>query len=430
MATFVAKAIADRERGLPTDLVVGFGPHSLRLTAATSAALVAQVKRRGGSHNARRRQIETLLFRHFHAAYQAAEARIRRVGLRPQVDDELAAEGVPAPAELTQQDVARELRRDVTFLTALDRMWPRLTPQQLLHDLFGARPLLQLAGRNLLEPEEVELLFRRRSDSVDAVAWTDADVPILDEARALLGPLRHKAGGDDPDEIRAYGHIVVDEAQDLSPMQLRMLNRRSLSGSMTVVGDIAQSTGHFAPGSWDDVLAHLPTRRGARVTELTVNYRTPLEIMTMAGRVLAHAAPDLRAPDSVRASGDDPVIFPTSTNVAAAAASAIRDELAAVGDGTISVIVPPSLHGAVADGLTAAGLEFGEASRRGLDAQVTLVPIGVVKGLEFDGVVVVEPARIVAESPQGLRALYVALTRATQRLTIVHGEPLPSALLE
>jgi superfamily I DNA/RNA helicase len=106
----------------------------------------------------------------------------------------------------------------------------------------------------------------------------------------------------------------------------------------------------------------------------------------------------------------------------------MQAELRSVGDGTVSVIVPPSLHADVAAALAAAGVEFGESSRRGLDAQVTLVPIGVVKGLEFDGVVVVEPARIVAESPQGMGALYVALTRATQRLTVVHAEPLPAAL--
>jgi DNA helicase IV len=147
------------------------------------------------------------------------------------------------PAILTVDDdpsvsraVARDLRRNIDVLNALDRMWPRLTPQQLLHDLFGARPLLGLACRNVLSDEEAALLHRRRSESVDDVPWTDADVPLLDEARAGLGPLRHRKGVDDPDEVRAYGHIVVDEAQDLSPMQLRMLSRRSLSASMTIVG--------------------------------------------------------------------------------------------------------------------------------------------------------------------------------------------------
>jgi DNA helicase IV len=310
-------------------------------------------------------------------------------------------------------------------------MWPRLTPQQLLHDLFGARPLLALAGRNVLDTDEIALLYRPRSPAVEEVGWTDADVALLDEARAVLGPMRHRPSGNGPDEVRSYGHIVVDEAQDLSPMQLRMLARRSLSGSMTVVGDIAQATGHWAPSSWQDVLAHLPTRRGSRVTELTVNYRTPLEIMNLAARVLAVTAPALRPPDSVRASGDEPVILTAGTNgsgAAATAARAVQAELGGVGDGTVAVIVPASLHADVAAALTAAEVDFGDASRRGLDAQVTLVPIGVVKGLEFDGVVVVEPARIVAESAQGLGALYVALTRATQRLTVIHAEPLPPAL--
>src|SRR5205807_9239240 len=143
------------------------------------------------------------------------------VGLRPQFDEEAEAEGVPPPDELTQDDMARELRRDLVFMTALDRMWPRLTSQQLLHDLYGARPLLALAGRNVLDDDEIALLHRPRSASVDEVAWTDADAALLDEARAVLGPLRHRSHADAADEVRSYGHIVVDEAQDLSPVQLR-----------------------------------------------------------------------------------------------------------------------------------------------------------------------------------------------------------------
>jgi DNA helicase IV len=347
MARVVARAVADRQRGLPDDLTIGFGPHRLRLSRADSAAIVATVKRRPGTHNARRRQFEGLVFRHFHTAYQAAEARIRRVGLRPVVDEETAEEeGLAPPIELTQDDVARDLKRNIEVLTALDRMWPRLTPQQLLHDLFGARPLLALAGRNALTDDEIATLYRRRSPAVEDVAWTDGDVALLDEARALLGPLRHRpAPGEEPDEIRAFGHIVVDEAQDLSPMQLRMLARRSLSGSMTVVGDIAQATGQWSPSSWDDVLAHLPTRRGTHVVELTVNYRTPSEIMEVAARVLARARIDVRPPESVRASGHEPTFVTTGhgERVGDAVVAAVRDEVERVVDGTVAVIVAPSM---------------------------------------------------------------------------------------
>src|SRR6201999_1860336 len=152
------------------------------------------------------------------------------------------------------------------------------SPQQLLHDLFGAAPLIELAGRDVLSAEERAALARPRSPSVAEVGWSEADLALLDEADSLVGPWQRRPN---PAErgIRRYGHIVVDEAQDLSPMQLRMLARRSLSGSMTVVGDIAQGTGGWAPSSWDQVLAHLPGRRNGRLVELTVNYRTPTEIM-------------------------------------------------------------------------------------------------------------------------------------------------------
>ena len=213
-------------------------------------------------------------------------------------------------------------------------------------------------------------------------------------------------------------------------MQLRMLSRRSLSGSMTIVGDVGQATGHWAPESWNDVLAHLPHRRGEKVVELTVNYRTPVEIMELAGRVLAAAAPGMRPPDSVRSTGDEPVLSRAADGISIgdAVAGAVRDELDQLGGGTIAVICAPSHVPALESGLDAAGIDYGEPNRTGLDAQVTLVPVDVVKGLEFDGVVVVEPTRIAGESPQGLRALYVALTRATRRLAVVHAEPLPPAL--
>ncbi len=123
-------------------------------------------------------------------------------------------------------------------------MWPVLTPAQLLHDLFGSKGLLKSAGRGVLEDDEVLTLFRERSDVVDDVRWTAADVALLDDARDVLGPKLGKNGKvDELDEIRTYGHIVIDEVQDLTPMQLKMATRRSLSGSMTIVGDIAQATG-------------------------------------------------------------------------------------------------------------------------------------------------------------------------------------------
>jgi DNA helicase IV len=316
---------------------------------------------------------------------------------------------------------------------ALDWMWPVLTPAQLLHDLFGSRALLRSAAGTRLRDEEIEAMYRARSTSVDEVVFTSDDVPLLDEARSLLGARpRRKGRAAEDDEVRTYGHIVIDEAQDLSPMQLRMLARRSLNGSMTVVGDIAQATGAWAHASWDEILALLPDRRPPRRAELTIGYRIPEPNMELAARVLRAAAPDLSPPRSIRQAGTMPrfVRVESSDTLGAAVAAAALVELEEVGAGNVGVIVSSSLVDVVSDGLKSAGVQFGLASRNGLDERITIVPIGLSKGLELDATVVVEPAAIVDEEAQGMRALYVALTRSTKRLALVHARPLPDCLHE
>jgi DNA helicase IV len=234
---------------------------------------------------------------------------------------------------------------------------------------------------------------------------------------------------DETEEIRTYGHIVIDEVQDLTPMQLRMVSRRSLNGSMTVVGDLAQATGALAPNDWDDVLRHLPDQRPSRVIGLSVGYRIPAQIMAMANKVMMAATPSLRAPTSVRAGDEHPVLVEVShERLLDAVVDATRQMDAEIVDGNIAVVVPDSMFDRVSDVLEAAGVTHGRATRTGLDMGITVVPVSVVKGLELDGVVVVEPAAIVAEEQQGLRALYVALTRSTKQLTIVHAQPLPESM--
>ena len=303
-----------------------------------------------------------------------------------------------------------------------------LTPAQLLHDLYGSKALLSLAAGRLLPKERIELLHRPRSASVDDVVWTHDDVPLLDEARALLGPKPRRQRRDD--EVRTYGHIVIDEAQDLSPMQLAMISRRSLNGSLTVVGDIAQSTGAWAHANWDEILSLLPDRRPARREQLTVGYRIPGPNMDLAARVLARSAPDLLPPRSVRQDGRPPhfIRVDASEDLGPAIARAVRDEIAAVDNGNVAVIAPASRVDLCSAALTAHGIDHGVAIEQGLNHQVTVVPVGIVKGLELDATVVVDPAGILAEEAQGMRALYVALTRATKLLTIVHAGDLPDVL--
>jgi DNA helicase IV len=402
MADVLVKAVRDRGRPLKDDLVVPFGVTNLRVRAAQTEQIVRAARRRYRRHNAARRFVEGELF-----AALAGSSRL----------------------EVTVDDVRERTRHLDEVREALERMWPVLSPAELLHDLFGSRALLRLAGSKWLSEAERDALHRPRHADVADVAWSAADAPLLDEARELLGPRTSRSGRAIDEEIRTYGHIVVDEVQDLTPMELRMVARRSLNGSMTVVGDIAQATGPFAPDDWGDVLGLLPDRRPPRMVELTIGYRIPEQIMAMATRVLRVAAPRVAAPLSVREGERPPTVERVDGPVGDGVVAALRALQVDLGDASFGVVVPSSMAADVSGALTAAGVEHGEANRTALEADVTVVPIGLAKGLELDGVVLVEPARIAREEAQGLRALYVALTRATQRLVVVHAEPLPEALL-
>jgi DNA helicase IV len=402
MAAVIRKAIADRQRPLRHHVRVGMGAQTLTLSVEASERIVRDAHRRYRLHNAGRKFVEQQVFE---ALAESARHPVRR------------------------EDVRDQLRRAQPVVEALEWMWPLLTPAQLLNDLFGSRALIELAGRKWLSPDEQGRLHRPRSANAEDVVFTGDDVPLLDEARELLGPRRKRKGVDDG--IRTYGHIVVDEIQDLSPMQLRMIGRRSLNGSLTIVGDIAQATGAWAHDTWDEILEHLPTRRGVRRAELTVGYRIPSRNMELAARVLRVAAPQLRPPRSVREGGDEPVIERAGFGgLHRMVAEVVRCERDLVDPGSLAVIVPSTMLEAVSTALDEAGIAHGRATRQGLNESVTVVPVGMVKGLELDASVVVEPAAIVDEEAQGLRALYVALTRSTKRLAIVHERPLPDFLTE
>jgi len=406
MTLVIDQAVTDRERPLRKELVVPFRTGYVRLKPEDTQRIVRQAQRRFRRHNAARRWVETEIY--------SAMAMSFRV------------------SEVTPTEVKEAVRHLPEVRAAFERMWPVLTPAELLHDLFGSQALLKLAGAKHLSEAEYLSLYRPRMADVGEVRWTEHDVALLDEARNYLGtrPVKGSTKGEEVDDIRTYGHIVVDEVQDLTPMQLHMLARRSLNGSMTVVGDLAQATGALAPTDWDDVLRHLPTQRGSRVIGLSVGYRIPGQIMELANKVMMAATPSLRAPTSVRTGDERPeYVEVVAGDLLAAVVAATKELDTDVGDGNIAVVVPDSMFDAVADALTDAGIEHGEATRSGLEMGITVVPVSVVKGLELDGVIVVEPARIVSGEQQGLRALYVALTRSTKRLTIVHSEPLPAPML-
>jgi hypothetical protein len=453
MATFIGRAVRTRQRPLAEDVTIPYGALLLRLTAADTRDIVATARRRPGAHNARRRVVE-----HAVVGVLADRARRTQQTLSSGSSTTIAAfPGYEDPSELDEdefdlEDFSRKVRRVPELAQALDRMWPRLSPHELLHDLFGAPALIRAAGRQNLSSEEAGLLFRKRSDSFETVPWTPADAALIDEARHLLGP----RNGNADDGIRNYGHIVVDEVQDLSPMQLRMLTRRSLSGSMTVVGDIAQATAPWAPRRWSDITDHLPKRRPPKQVELTVSYRTPAEVVEVAAKVLAVAAPELQPPTPVRRTGVPPrlvsVELPTAgaaappgvgegsdaadareAALARAVAQAAAEEVAAVGTGRVAVLAPGALLTPIAAALAEAGtpvVDPRDMRRGGLSEPLVLLAADAANGLEFDAVVVAEPSLIAGTTARGLRTLYVALTRPTQRLTLVHAGPLPAPLAD
>lgn len=402
MSDVIDHAVNDRERPLRDDIVVPFRSGYVRLRAAETNRIVRQARRRFRRHNAARKWVEGECWAAMAATWRGDE--------------------------VTPREVRSEIRSLPEIREAFERMWPLLTPAELLHDLFGSTGLLRLASDGVLDEREYKALYRPRSETVHDVRWSQADVALLDDAREVLGPKPGKNGKiDEFDEIRTYGHIVIDEVQDLTPMQLKMATRRSLNGSMTVVGDLAQATGPMAPDDWDEVLQHLPARKPARVIGLSVGYRIPSQIMELANRVMLAATPSLRAPESVRVGDSSPRLIRSDDLVAGVVAEVahLRD---AMDSGSIAVVAPDDLCDPISDALQAGGFEHGRAASSGLDQSLTVVPVSVVKGLELDAVVVVEPSAIVSGQEHGLRALYVALTRSTQRLSIVHHDDLPPSL--
>ncbi|MCK0110842.1 AAA family ATPase [Ornithinimicrobium sp. F0845] len=332
------------------------------------------------------------------------------------------------PDDRVQDTVARS--KPVRDYAA--RIWPALDPAAVLYTLFSDADALATAAEDILSADEQGLLlWDRPPRSKGAARWSPADTVLLDEIANFL------------ERTPSLGHIILDEAQDLSPMQLRAVGRRASTGSLTVLGDLAQGTTPWATRSWTESLEHLG-KSGAHLEELTRGFRVPAAVLEYAARLLPRIAPDLALPESVRSNRGRLELVPAGGQLLSAVVAAARGALAGA-PGTVGIIVADGEVRATARALDSGGLEHTvlggvratedpapeQAAQDQPPPRVQLVPATLAKGLEFDQVVVVEPAAIVAAEPDertGLRRLYVVLTRAVSGLTVVHDQPLPVEL--
>jgi DNA helicase IV len=322
-----------------------------------------------------------------------------------------------SPDDRVQDTVARS----APVRSHVRGLWPALDPAGVLFALFSDAGALALAADGILAADEQRmLLWDSPVRTKGAARWTRADLALLDEVADLL------------DRTPSLGHVVLDEAQDLSPMQLRSVGRRASTGSLTVLGDIAQGTTPWATESWADAMGHLG-RQDADLVVLDRGFRVPGLVIDFAARLLPHMAPGLGAPTSVRDNPGRLTVVATDTGGrVGAVADAVRAAVAS--PGSVGVIAPDAGIAGLSAALTAAGVAHGRLDAEhgdDEDRQVELVPASIAKGLEFDRVVVVEPAEIADAEPDertGLRRLYVVLTRAVSELTVVHTAPLPGPL--
>jgi DNA helicase IV len=303
----------------------------------------------------------------------------------------------------------------------LDHAWPETTPEGLIFTLFGDPAALAVAAEGILTTEEQQLLaWRRPPRTVKAAQWSAADVLLVDEAAGLI------------DRVPSYGHIVLDEAQDLSPMQCRAIARRCEHGSLTVLGDLAQGTAPWAAADWRATLTHLG-KPDAAVVPLTLGFRVPAAVLDLANRLLP--ALGVSVPEAVSLRRDGSLDIVRVDDLGAGAVAEVRAALST--EGSIAVICADGSTNRIGTALRDAGLRFDapaaqpliepaeEAEECDEDGRVTLLPASLAKGLEYDHVIVVEPDEIVRAEPRGLNRLYVVLTRAVSRLTLVHHAPLP-----
>ena len=453
MAAVLARAVRDRQRLPEEDLELKVGSHRLTLTRSAVAASRARARATGAPYNEGRVTFVKDVLRHLAGQLADSMGQLLSDDLRAELDADL-------------RDT-----RDVRV--AVNLLWMPLTAQRFLADLLATPVRLESAAQTLTVAERVALQRDR------GAAWTLSDVPLLDEIAELLGDdgeaaraqayqqqqerataLEYARGvlemtGDRApgvsvdmladqfassstarsvvdraaaDRTWAFGHLVVDEAQELSPMMWRLLARRCPARSWTVVGDLAQRGSVSGAASWAGALDAVAEGRW-RVRELSVSYRTPARVMAVADGMAKAGGLPVTPVVSVREGTDAPIAQPRAVGDDGAVVDVVRRLLADADEGTLAVVAPAKDAARLADvlGVALPG-QVGDGHRRALSARVSVLAPEEVKGLEFDDVVVVEPATIIDASSRGRSDLYVAMSRPTRRLVVVHDQPLPAGM--
>ena len=388
MAEVLRRALWQQVAEPPEAIMLVRGSRRWRVSPAELAVLVDELRERGVRYGTGREML----------SHRIAHVILTRIEAAGETCDDRTHESV---------------RRSRPVRAAVDAFWPKADPVRLVFRLLSDPDLLSAAAHGVLEPsEQAAISWPRPPRGPGAAPWSAADAVLVDEARDLI------------ERTPSLAHVVVDEAQDLSPMECRAIGRRCATGSATVLGDIAQGTTPWATASWPELLAHLG-KEDAGLRVLDTGYRVPRQILDFASRLLYYIAPGLTPARSLRQDAGSLVIrAATGETLPAALATACADSLTRPGSAAVIAADDqvPGLSGVWSQAGLAHAVLDGDAGSQPL----TLVPVTLAKGLEFDQVIVVEPARIASGEARGLHRLYVALTRAVSSLTVLHAEPLPA----
>jgi hypothetical protein len=387
MADVLRRALWASVRPPAAAVVLPRGSRRWRVAAWELEELVHELRHRGVRYGAARELLE----------HRIAHVILTRMEAAGEACDDRTHEAV---------------RRSRPVRSAVDAIWPKVDPVRLVFGLLSSADVLAAAAEGVLTAaEQAAIVWSAVPRGPGSARWSAADLVLIDEARDLIT------------RTPSLAHVVVDEAQDLSPMECRALGRRCSTGSATVLGDLAQGTTPWAAPSWPSLLANLG-KPGTDVRELSVGYRVPRQILDYASTLLDVIAPELSAASSLRADpGALDLVRVPAAELGPALVAACRQ--ACSRPGSVAVIAADPQVRDLGRALDGAGVEHDVP---GADARLTLVPVTLAKGLEYDHVIVVEPARIAAAEARGLQRLYVALTRAVSRLTVLYAEALPAPL--